>query len=219
MSRKELQKLEGGKFRRKVRRKLGVFVDGTGLDRATRRLNKKVDLTKFMVSLSSGLTPEISRYYTLVPHEDDARQLAFLEAVERAGLEVNLKRLPPKGVKRPVSMDVQIATDMICFALNASGSDAGGSGKAQATVVDERASSLVVTTDSDRPIQSITPAEIVREAILVCPNRELRYAIHRCHELGVRVTLADFGLYGSSDGWPGVDTWVDLSISETIWRD
>mgnify|MGYP003587120936 FL=1 len=31
--------------------------------------------------------------------------------------------------------------------------------------------------------------------------------------------MADFGLYGQTDGWKGVDKWVDLSTSETIWRE
>ncbi len=240
MSRRDLEKLESGKFRRKVKRKIGIFIDGTGLDRATRRLNRKVDLLRFMASLTSGLTPDIARYYTLVPYEDDARQLAFLEAVERAGLEVCLKRLPPKGVKRPVSMDVHIGIDMVCFSLGAPSegrespespshqevnAHTGGTlvsneenSKEQSYIVSPLIDIIPNTTSPDKT-SVVKTSDVVRETVLVCPNRELSYALYQCHRLGARTSLADFGLYGTSDGWRGVDTWVDLSISETIWRE
>jgi len=115
MGREEFQLLKEGVVKRKVKRRLGLFIDGLGLDRATRRLERKVDLSRLVAGLASGMQPEIARYYTLIPNEDDARQFAFLDAVERAGLEVVVKRLPPKGVKRQVSMDVHIAADLIAF--------------------------------------------------------------------------------------------------------
>jgi hypothetical protein len=42
--------------------------------------------------------------------------------------------------------------------------------------------------------------------------------MHTAYEQGVETVLADFGQYGSTDGWKGVDRWIDLSTSETIWR-
>lgn len=212
MSRDEFEQLEGGKFRRKTKRKLGLFIDGTGLDRATRRLERKVDLTRLVAGLTSGLKPEIARYYTLVPYEDDARQFAFLDAVERAGLEVVVKRLPPKGVKRQVSMDVHIATDLLCFGY-------GHFDKAEEAVDPATAvPAAAVPTGETAPPAKPKP-EVKRLATIVCPTRELSYSIFMSHELKVETSLADFGLYGSSDGWKGVDKWIDLSTSETIWRD
>ncbi len=233
---KGLEKLDKGKFRRKIKRTLAIFIDGVGLDRATRRLARKVDLTKFVQGLSEGTTPEFAKYYTLVPHEDDARQIAFLEAVERSGLSVSLKRLPPKGVKRAVSMDVHIATDLLLFATG-SKIDSESSGiitninpRIHASPAPdtgpeasrEASQEAIAEPDSNIISSSISPTstwQTVRSAVLVCPNRELTYAIHHCKQLGIQTSLADFGLYGNSDGWKGIDRWIDLSTSETIWLD
>ena len=197
-----VQKIGNGIFKRRQKRKLGLLIDGVGLDRATRRLERKIDLTKFVTSVCEGLKPEIARYYTLVPHEDDARQLAFLDAVEKAGLEVMLKRLPPKGVKRQVSMDIHMAVDAMAFANGRSNE-----------IIQRR---TPLTTQLSPDIEGETYS---RHLIIVCPNRELSYSIHVATQLGVKTTLADFGQYGSSDSWQGIDRWVDLSTSETIWRD
>ena len=222
MGREEFELLQGGVVKRRVRRRLGLFIDGTGLDRATRRLERKVDLAKLVAGLTSGLVPEVARYYTLVPHEDDARQFAFLDAVERAGLEVIVKRLPPKGVKRQVSMDVHIATDMVSYSCGLFSAESEEQGQKVANspqIADHALQSGgphfgVSANNLLKPIDS----NVKRISTVVCPSRELSYAIYVSHLLGIETTLADFGLYGSSDGWKGVDRWVDLSTSETIWR-
>ncbi|RIL03501.1 MAG: hypothetical protein DCC75_12915, partial [Proteobacteria bacterium] len=82
-----------GVVKRTERRVLGLFIDGTGLDRATRRINRKVDMSSLVKGVTSGIPPTIARYYTLIPYEDDSRQRAFLDAVMRAGLSVIVKRL------------------------------------------------------------------------------------------------------------------------------
>ncbi|MEZ4754639.1 MAG: hypothetical protein R3A13_10105 [Bdellovibrionota bacterium] len=79
-----------------------MFIDGTGLDRAARRLNRKVDIESLIRGVTSGIKPSILRYYTLIPFEDDSRQSAFLDAVAKTGLSVIVKRLPPKTVNRQV---------------------------------------------------------------------------------------------------------------------
>lgn len=221
MSRNDLEKLEGGAYRRKTKRRLGLFIDGVGLDRATRRVSKKVDLSRLVSGLCSGLKPEIARYYTLIPNEDDARQFAFLDAVERSGLKVIVKRLPPIGVKRQVSMDVQMASDLIVFGyghfddnnpdiVGGVAKTANGNGIAHTT-------SHTGSNHENGAVADTTA--IKRIAVIVCPSRELSYAIDMSHKLGVETSLADFGLYGTTDGWQGVDRWIDLSTSETIWRD
>lgn len=216
MGRDELEVLKGGVVKRKQKRRIGLFIDATGLDRATRRLERKVDLSRLVSGLTSGLKIEIARYYCLIPYEDDARQFAFLDAVERAGIEVVTKRLPPKGVKRQVSMDVHLATDLINYSYG---------GFAEGTQKKSEEEDKVANAEnqgSERKVIAAKPKnspDIKRLAVVVCPSREVSYAIYTASENGVETSLADFGLYGSSDGWKGVDRWVDLSTSETIWRD
>lgn len=229
MGSEQFEQLKGGIVKRKQRRRLGLFVDGIGLDRATRRLARKVDLSQLVAGLCAGLKPEIARYYTLVPYEDDARQFAFLDAVEKAGLEVITKRLPPKGVKRQVSMDVHMATDLIAFSLGLFAHEAiqqetAMQANGEPVMIDRNAGREHVNGNGGHRFpegKRLTPhfdPDIQRLAVVVCPTRELTYSIYMSHIFGVETSLADFGLYGISDGWKGVDRWVDLSTSETIWR-
>ncbi len=209
MSRDELEVVGKGLVKRKTKRRVGLFIDATGLDRATRRIERKIDLSRLVSGLSAGLQIEVARYYTLIPYEDDARQLAFLDAVSRAGVEVLTKRLPPKGVNRQVSMDVHMASDIMNFAHGAFDKQVKES---------EAEDTLRANESTSRIISPRTPAAIKRVAIVVCASRELSYALHSAYETGVETVLADFGQYGTSDGWKGVDRWIDLSTSETIWR-
>lgn len=229
MGREEFEVLKTGTFKRKAKRRIGLFIDGVGLDRATRRLDRKVDLQRLVSGITAGLVPEVARYYTLVPNEDDARQFAFLDAVERAGLEVVIKRLPPKGVKRQVSMDVHMATDIMTYCL---GGFSGGKIVPKGALVHSESKETprplsnvnsapndTTSTNGDHAEQPVAEeSPIKRLAAVVCPSRELSYAIYTAHLLGTETSLADFGLYGTSDGWKGVDRWIDLSTSETIWR-
>lgn len=208
MGREEFEQLGKGIVRRKSKRVLGLFIDGVGLDRATRRLERKVDLGRLVKGVTTGLKLELARYYTLIPHEDDARQFSFLDAVERAGLEVVVKRLPPKGVKRQVSVDVHMAVDLLAFAQ--------GTFEKNEVVLTGDAAPDVAPEKIEKPTDSKEP--IKRSALIVCPSRELSYGIYMANQAGVETSLADFGLYGTSDGWKGVDRWIDLSTSETIWR-
>ena len=208
MGREDLQVLKGGVVKRKTKRKIGLFIDAVGLDRATRRLDRKVDLSRLVSGLTSGIGVEVARYYCLIPYEDDARQLAFLDAVERAGVEVVTKRLPPKGVKRQVSMDVHMCCDLMKFSY----------GEFGARRVQDKEAKVENAPQQATSIETVAERKVKRLATIVCPSRELSYAIYNASQLGVETSLADFGLYGTSDGWKGVDRWVDLSTSETIWR-
>ncbi len=229
MGRDELEILRSGIVKRKQRRRMALFIDATGLDRATRRLERKVDLSRLVKGLTSGIKLECARYYSLIPYEDDARQFSFLDAVERAGVEVITKRLPPKGVKRQVSMDVHVAADLVSFAYGyftklAETAEKNaleqeqlmvGNGASQPIVTAANGSNGATDVEAGKPKDK----DIKRVATIICPSRELSYAIFMANQLGVETSLADFGLYGQSDGWKGVDRWIDLSTSETIWRD
>ena len=94
---------------------IGLFIDGTQLDRAARRLQKRVSLEALLKSFQQSHTVKVARYYTVLPQEDDSRHRSFLDAVSRAGFEVVVKRLPPKNVERQVSSDIELTTDMFVF--------------------------------------------------------------------------------------------------------
>jgi hypothetical protein len=214
MGREDFESVGRGIVKRKTKRVLGLFIDGVGLDRATRRLDRKIDLGRLVSGITTGLKVEVARYYTLIPNEDDARQFAFLDAVEKAGLEVVVKRLPPKGVNKMVSVDPHISVDLATFAYGRFEKHAVAPvAETVATAEGEEAKA-----EEPKVIIPAKSANLTRSAIIVCPSKELSYAIFTAHELGVETSMADFGQYGNSDGWRGVDRWIDLSTSETIWR-
>ncbi len=230
----EFQELGKGVVKRKEHRVLGLFIDGTGLDRATRRINRKVDLTRLVRGVTSGTPPTVARYYTLIPYEDDSRQRAFLDAVDRAGLEVVVKRLPPKGVTRQVSVDVEMAADIIAFALGhqrfsdlstyraeLQNKDTGaGSGALMPFSRTRQAGNGDNKEDETRePGARQTAAAEKRIVTIVCPSRELSYPVSVVKELGVDTVTADFGQFNQGDLLKSAAKWIDLSDSETIWRE
>ena len=280
------EELGKGIVKRREQRILGIFVDGTGLDRATRRINRKVDMANLLRGVTSGLTPVVARYYTLIPYEDDSRQRAFLDAVARAGMQVIVKRLPPKGVTRQVSVDVEMSADIVAFAMGHSkfsnlseyrtfdggmvaqedsvsgmgaydsgdrprsamaGGGAGarpagmfpagssqvrlrlkssgneGSAPAGAPVLSRAdaapvaaAASVIVPAPEISKVASAPQSRIVT---VVCPGRDLSYSISLAKELGADTVTADFGQFNTGDVLKSAAKWIDLSDSETIWRD
>lgn len=237
------ESLASGVVKRRERRVVGVFIDGTGLDRATRRINKKVDLSRLVKGVCSGMKPIVARYYTLIPYEDDSRQRAFLDAVQRAGLTVIVKRLPPKGITRQVSVDIEMAADITAFALGHSRFSEIGeydssdytpqgsalpsalprmqgiardrhstdSGPVASSVSTAKGQEQLSSEDSDTPESRIIT--------LVCPSRELTYPISLCKDIGVDTATADFGQFNTGDILRSAAKWIDLSDSETIWRE
>ncbi len=209
------QELGKGIIRRREKRVLGIFVDGTGLDRATRRLNRRVDLAALVKGVSSGYTAAVARYYTLIPNEDDSRQRSFLDAVSRAGLSVVVKRLPPKGITRQVSVDVEMAADIVAFARGytnfSSLSEVETNTDAVTTASSENGLAVAENaTSKEKEIQSI---------VIVCPGRDLSYPISLAKEIGAETTTADFGKFNAGDILKSADRWIDLSDSETIWKE
>ncbi len=217
----KFQELGKGFIRKREKRTVGLFIDGTGLDRATRRINRKVDLAALVRGVTSGTTPAIARYYTLVPYEDDSRQRAFLDAVARAGMTVIVKRLPPKGVSRQVSVDLEMACDMVAFALGHS----AFSKENEYLPGDERALNAVdrrIEPNNAQPADPSAPGEdhtSARSVVVVCPSRELAYPMSLIKDVGGDTTTADFGQFNTGDILKSAAKWLDLSDSETIWRD
>ena len=194
---------------------VGIFVDGVSLDRATKRLKRKVGLPELVQGLAAGAEAECCRYYTLVPYEDDSRQRSFLDAVERAGLGVVVKRLPPKNIARQTSIEPELVTDLMTFALT--GSRAFIEGKPVS------AEGRSVSAEGRPGFRDTNPGASAggprnTAVVLVCPSRDLAYTLPILHNAGVEVTIADFGQPSARELLSGATQWIDLSTAEGIWR-
>jgi len=234
MSEKKFQELRGGLIKKKQRRVVGVFIDGVNLDRATRRLNRKVDLR----GVCSGSEPVVARYYTVIPHEDDSRQRAFLDAVARAGLTVIVKRLPPKGIERQVTSDIELGADLVAFSLGLSSFSkeneylpleleaakrfaASAGTERDAENVALNPDSLTHTHRSGGPLLHLDDdtENIRRSVVVICPSRDLSYPMSLAKNLGADTTTADFSQTAGADVLKSAAKWMDLSGSETIWKE
>ena len=225
------EKLGGGFIKKREKRVIGLFIDGTGLDRATRRINRKVDMAALVRGVTSGINPVIARYYTLVPYEDDSRQRAFLDAVARAGLNVIVKRLPPKGITRQVSVDLEMAADMVAFArgLNSfskeneylPSDDGFQSANTAAQFMRRQRAETGHEGEEEQAPEQVIPDIVTapRSIVVVCPSRELAYPISLVKPFTADTTTADFGQFNTGDVLKSAAKWIDLSDSETIWRD
>jgi hypothetical protein len=223
------EELGRGFIKKREKKVVGLFIDGTGLDRATRRINRKVDMSALVRGVTSGIAPVVARYYTLVPYEDDSRQRAFLDAVSRAGLSVIVKRLPPKGINRQVSVDLEMAADIVAFSLG----HTNFSKENEYLPADHPLRSVSIASQGTRgdPLSATTQAtnikdgaikaseNVLRSAVVVCPSRELAYPLGLLKEFEVDTTTADFGQFNTGDVLKSAAKWIDLSDSETIWRD
>ncbi|MCB0329107.1 MAG: NYN domain-containing protein [Bdellovibrionales bacterium] len=265
MSKSDFKEIRKGVVKRKKKRVLGVFIDGTGLDRATRRMQKRVDMPKLVRGVAAGSIPVVARYYTLIPYEDDSRQRAFLDAVRRAGLQVVVKRLPPKGITRQVSVDTEMAADILAFGMGkntfedigfelteAVGSDSRSTGNSRpigrgASPAPQKAGSIVplrlAGTPEDHssddqmnggkgkshqeteelsltaPVEEDGDRNEERIVTVVCPGRDLNYPFTLLKSMSIETVSADFGQASGKELLKSVAKWIDLSDSETIWRD
>jgi hypothetical protein len=223
------EKLGGGFIKKREKRVVGLFIDGTGLDRATRRINRKVDMAALVRGVTSGIAPVVARYYTLVPYEDDSRQRAFLDAVARAGLSVIVKRLPPKGITRQVSIDLEMAADMVAFAHGLTSFSkeneympADAAIHTPAQYLRRQQAEVVEAADDKEETQAETIPDIKtapRSIVVVCPSREIAYPLSLIKNIAADTTTADFGQFNTGDVLKSAQKWIDLSDSETIWRD
>ena len=189
-----------GFIRREQTHSIGVFLDGVNLDRATRRIGKKVDWKLLVKVIGEGRTPKLLRYYTVIPREDDARHHSFLTAVEGAGFQVIVKRLPPKGVNKTVTTDLEIASDLIAFGLGLSEL----SGSSEGSFETERVRNSPNTTHNKS------------EIILICPTNDLEYPLRLItssdvKSSDVKITIVDFKGSGTSELVKVSSKWMDLS--------
>jgi hypothetical protein len=199
--------------KRREKKILGIFIDGPALDRAARRMGRKIELSSLLQGVASGITPTVARYYTLIPYEDDSRHRAFLDAVRSAGFRVIVKRLPPKGITRQVTVDVEMAADIVAFGLGHS------SFSELSDYHPETVEPRAAPADGEPPEEEKQVIPVKRIATVVCPSRELAYPLSLIRELGVDTASADFGKFNTGDILKSAAKWIDLSDSETIWRD
>ncbi|RIL03437.1 MAG: hypothetical protein DCC75_12980, partial [Proteobacteria bacterium] len=175
------------------------------------------------------------------------------------------KRLPPKGVNRQVSVDVEMGADIVAFAMGHNSfstlsqyqpqtesssehsviehhaqhhgpgrtlfplgsahrphyrapqrSTGSGSAKPVHDEHDSEHGDAGDRPDKDKPASSLPQNRIVT---VVCPGRDLSYPISLAKELGADTVNADFGQFNTGDILKSAAKWIDLSDSETIWRD
>jgi hypothetical protein len=215
------EKVKKGVVKRTQKREIGIFVDGVNLDRASRRINKKVDFAALLKSLSGGLQPKVARYYSVIPHEDDSRQHSFFDVVYRAGFEVILKRLPPVGIDRQVSTDVEMAADMLAFALGKNELSRDFNylpeehTRARDTLFGAPQSTAQARPEED---EQQSPGSVLRVVTVVTPSRDVSYPISLASFFGADTVTADFSNMATGDKMKSAAKWVDLIDSETIWR-
>lgn len=199
-------------LRKHEAKEVGVFIDGTSLDRAAKRIGRRVDMAALVKGVTAGMETAIVRYYTLIPFEDDSRQRSFLDTMSRQGMSVMVKRLPPVHITRLVTVDVEIACDIVAFGV--------GSGKlfkSQESGVYSLGDFRIPKDLSEDETDRIAPQK--RAIVAVCPSREVSYALALVGEHGIETTTAEFGDFKSGNVMRSAAKWIDLSTSETIWME
>ena len=196
-------------IKRSGAKKQAILIDGIGLDLATKRLNKRVSMAKLVKSLSTGAETTVARYYTIVPFEDDSRHRSYLNALENAGLEVVVKRLPPKRITKQVGITPEMAADITAFAMGRNEFSSLGRLNASPEFAPTKNSAQLNESETDER----------RVITIVCPSLELSYPIAMAKELGVDTVSADFGHFAGKNVLKNAAKWVDLSDSELIWKD
>ena len=159
---------------------VSIFVDGVSLDRAASRLNRKIDLSKLLKSLSMGKIPEVARYYTIIPNTDDSRHHSYLDAIHKAGFQVIVKRLPPKTVSKQINIYPEMCADIVAYSMGHTNfSELSRYYPNREIITDDKAKKV----DTAGQKKSIT---------VVCPSYDLGYTISLVKEFGVDTISADF---------------------------
>jgi hypothetical protein len=64
-----------------------------------------------------------------------------------------------------------------------------------------------------------TSSDTRRSIVVVCPSRELSYPLVMAKDLGAETTTADFSQFTGANILKSAQKWIDLSGSETIWKE
>jgi hypothetical protein len=174
---------------------------------------------ELLKTLSLGIVPTVVRYYTLIPYEDDSRHRAYLDAVEDAGFQVVVKRLPPKGVNRQVLVDTEMASDIVAFAFGYNNFSLINDLDAKGELIRNLTLDNKLDNKLNNKNASLTDSSVKKVINLVCPSKELTYAISLANTQNTETITADFGkIKANQDILKSASKWIDLSDSETIWR-
>lgn len=192
-------------IKRRSNKALGIFIDGVGLDLASKRLERRIDWSKLVKSISGGINPTVVRYYTLIPHQDDSRQKSFLDSVAKKGIEVVVRRLPPQNVERQASISVEMAADIIAFT-------SGCNNFSDFNLFTPDSVSFANPAKTENTLNG----DEKRVVTVVCPSREIAYAIGLAKELKADTISADFR-QANGDVLKSASKWLDLSDIESIW--
>lgn len=210
-------------IKRRVNRKSAIFIDGVGLDRATKRINRKVSVSGLIKSLSGGYKTDVIRYYTIIPNEDDSRHRAYLDAVQEAGAEVIVKRLPPIGVNKQIDIYPEMSADIVAFSFGHENFSALGSLRsldAEASNEEASRNRHNKPADTEQESDSWDPKDKIKKTItIVCPTRDISYSIAMATEQGIDTVTADFSECAGRDVLKNSAKWIDLSDSDKIWRE
>jgi hypothetical protein len=217
MSKTNFTQVKRGVVKRNNKREVGIFIDGVNLDRASRRINKKIDFAALKLSLSNGLPIKVARYYSVIPNEDDARQHSFFDVIHRAGFEVILKRLPPVGIDRQVTTDVEIASDMIAFAMGISEFEAETQYLPEEILSLKKSEQISDNVQSGESTNSNDLSSISRIVTIVTPGRDLTYPISLASKLGADTITADYASIATGDKMKSAQKWVDLTDADNIY--
>jgi hypothetical protein len=139
-----------------------------------------------------------------------------------------------------VSVDLEMAADVVAFSLGlssfskeneympadhmarmtAAASTVANFGRKQGSPVAVEAPPPPPTPRGDKPLLARdADSNVTRSIVVVCPSRELAYPLGMVKDLGCDTTSADFGQFNTGDILKSAAKWIDLSDSETIWRD
>jgi NYN domain len=209
--------------KRSTKKVHGLFVDGIALDRISKRLNRKLSFNGLLSTMCAGGTPVVARYYTIIPHEDDSRHHSFLDAVRNAGFTVIVKRLPPKGVNRHVSIDLEMALDVVTFGFGfAHFPDSHDFHRTSSYDPDEiprPSRRKLFEEELSHTLKGLQdPSPSLRAVTVVCPSRELTYPMELLKGYGIETTSADFGRFQSGDLLKAAAQFVDLTDADSLWR-
>ena len=197
-------------IRRQPKRSIGVFIDGVGLDRASKRIGKRVSIVNLVKTITGSRETAVIRYYTILPNEDDSRQLSFLDSLQKQGVTIVAKRLPPKGIERQASTDAELSTDITAFAAGFTSFE-----EEYRYSSEEIMEAAGVTKEA--PVE--TDADATPHIITVCVCRDICYPLNIARVLGAETTATDFGDGTPQDVLRAAAKWVDLSDATTIWMD
>jgi hypothetical protein len=135
-----------------------------------------------------------------------------------------------------VSTDIEMASDIVAFSLGLSSFSKeneylpaeleaakhyANTSPAAASAPTLDPATLQTATRTGGPLLHIDNAtpDTRRSVVVICPTRDLSYPMSLAKHLGADTTTADFSQFAGSNVLKSAAKWIDLSGSETIWKE